>query len=547
MRIKQTRVNFAKNHHVNTNGERLDFSQAHFIKGLYNSIAPEIVVIGGTQVMKTEWLLIDHLATAYEGFNVFFVLRNGEARDAYVQSRINSVLDEVPFYRKVVKEALFNSLVIKKFGKGRIKYVGSNMEADFREFAANSMSVDETNDCKRSNLEFGFSRLDGSIYKFKRFVSNSGTRESFAEKMLEESNYQQWQVPCVACGKRSPLDWFQTVVVAIEDSNGNVVDYRLRDTEWRQGCGRDIHCICPHCNGALKRLSPEGIWLPKYPENGREGFHIPSLCSFIVDASELWREFQPVINDPYGMQRFFIRRLALPYSAVGNKVNSNLLDKCKGGFNFIIQPDRAFISGDRHDGPCSMGVDVNSEQFDVRISQVLSNGKRRAVFIAKISIKNVDELHALIERYNVDTCVIDIQPEQALVTDFQENAKCRVWLVKVGNKVQNKTETINDARMIIAPNRTELLDRTYSQFQNGKNILPDNYMEIFNGGLFEEISSPVREMRLDNDGIAYFTWESDGKDHQRFADSYDYLAMRRMDEENICIDSSCVFDYNKAR
>jgi hypothetical protein len=526
-------------------GQPLDFSQAHYIKGLYNSLAPEIIVIGGTQVMKTEWLLIDHLAMAYEGFPVFFVLRNGEARDAYVHGRINSVLDAVDLYRKVKKDAVFNRVDIKRFNKGNIKYVGSNVESEFREYPAAGIYVDELNDCNWDNVKFGFSRLDGNIYKFKRFVSNSKTKESPAEVMFEQSTKQHWKVPCLGCGNLNELDWFKTVVKPIEDSNGNTVDYVLRDTEWRIGCGRDIVCVCPKCGGALQRLSDKGFWIPENPGAQMEGFHIPTLCSFMASTSELWREFQPAINDPHEMQRFFIRRLALPYAAVGSKVNSNIMDRCKGTYDFIIHPDRAFIAGDSHPGPCSMGVDVNSEQLDVRISEVLNGNRRKAVFIGKISTRNIEELNTLIDKYNVEKVCIDIQPEQALVTEFQEQCRVDVWLVKLGKSGLTKEESRNYNRRIISPNRTEVLDRTYAQIQTGKNILPANYMDIFNGLYYDEMSSPVREMRLDINGNAFHVWESNGRDHQRFADAYDYLAAKMMSEETMHIGMDCVFDPSK--
>lgn len=546
MDIKRARLMFATKYHRNTNDHPMDFSQCHYMKGLYESLAPEIVVLGGTQVMKSEWLLIDHLATAYCGYSVFFVLRNHDAKDTYVQNRINKVLEAVPFYRQVMKDSTFDRLDIKKFGKGQIKYVGSGIEADFREYPAAAMFVDELNDCNWSNVRFGFSRMDGNVYKFKRFVSNSKTKEHPAEQLLQESTNQDWQVPCVGCGKTHRLDWFETVVNAIEDAEGNVVDYTLKDREWRPGCGRDIVCVCPRCGGALDRLSPSGLWIPKNPDAKMEGFHVPSLCSSIASVSELWKEFQMGINNPHEMQLFFTRRLAVPYSTVGSKVTGSVMDKCKGNYNMILRPDRAFISGDSCEGPCTMGVDVGSEKLDVRISKMLNGNKRQAVFIGKIDTKNIDELNDLIARYHVEKVVIDIQPEQALVTQFQETCEADVWLVKLGRKDQTKTENVNWNRKIISHDRTEVLDRTYAQLQSGKNILPDNYADIFGGNYISEMSSPIREMHLDKDGNPIFIWESDGKDHQRFADAYDYLAMRLLNEDGSYITSDCIYDYTKS-
>jgi Phage terminase large subunit (GpA) len=689
------------NHHRNTNEEPMDFSQAHYIKGLYNSIAPEIIVIGGTQVMKSEWLIIDHLAMAYEGNSVFFIIRNGEARDVYVQSRVNAVIDVVPFYKGVMREMVFNRLDIKKFGKGKIKYANSAIQSEMREFPArcedvrtpictlkgtvplgdlrpgdaiysrnesgdrvvdyvvynvftgskpafelrmksgkcvnsslqhrfltdngwkalhefcqyetckhhsdgsvepdfqflntrrnlciegtmletangleevssitfvgfremcdiqtkthhnfysdgivshNCLHVDELNDCNWDNVKFGFSRLDGNPHKFKRFVSNSGHSESPAEKLYEESTKLQWNVPCKACSKPCDLDWFSSVVETVTDNSGNVVDYLLRDREWSVGCGRDIHCICPNCGGILDRMSSSGEWIAQRPGPFMEGYHIPSLCSPIVSVSEMWREFRPAFNDPFEMQRFYVRRLALPYSAVGNRLTNSLFERCIRDYEFIIQPDRAFIKNESSPGPCSMGIDMGAESCDVRISEVLGNGRRRAVFIGKISTRVFeDAVRELITQYNVAKVCIDIQPEQALVTEFQENCTdADVWLVKVSG-AKDKSETKNEMKRIVSPSRTEILDRTYGQIKSGKNEIPKNYADILGGTYVDEMIASVREMKMDQSGNAFFSWESSGRpDHSRFADAYDYIACKMIQDDDCIVDSSCIFDY----
>lgn len=543
--IKKTRIDFATKHHRNTHGEAMDFRGAHYIKGLYNSLAPEILVIGGTQVMKSEWLIIDHLAAAYNGLSVFFVLRNYDARNAYVQGRLNDTLQTVPFYRRLMKDALVDRQDIKKFGRGKIKYVGSGVEDEFREFPASSVYVEELNDCNWDNVRFGFSRLDGSIFKFKRFVSNSKTKEHPAEKLFEESNQLSWRVPCTACGNRHPLDWHKVVVRPIEDSSGNIVDYVLRDTEWAIGIGRDINCVCPDCGGKMERLSPNGLWLPGNEGAKMDGFHIPSLCSSMVSVGEMWAEFQKAVNDPREMQFFCTRRLAVPYAMVGNKVTSTVMDRGKRDYHMVIQPDRAFIENDMHLGPCCMGIDVGTERLDVNICEALPGGRRRLVFVAKIDTKNIIEIKDLAARYNVLKIVADIQPEQALMTELQETINSDMWLVKVGRSDRSSEEKKNYERRILSVDRTTLLDRTYSAIYGGRTELPENYMEIFGGGYFSEMTSLVREIELDKQGQPFYVWRSNGKDHQRFADAYTFLALKMMDEDYSVITADCIHDFTK--
>lgn len=712
--IKETRIRFAKDHHVTTDGSRMDFENANYMKALYNSLSPEIVVIGGTQCFKSEWLLIDHLAAAYNGLSVLFVLRNHEANKTYVQNRIDATIDSVPYYRNLMKGALFNHVNLKRFSKGRIKYCGSNVPGDFLEFPGcldsdtivqlgdgksekpikqcktgdrilardqdgvlvidtilhnvctgnkpvfrittesgkfvdatlqhrfltskgwrrvyqfvqpqtsirhsdgsvepnweyvysssygdidgrginntstknlflegvcletadgtdpvvsvtylgiretwdietevhhnfmaggivshNSMiCVDELNECNWNNIKIGFSRLDASPYKFKRFVGNSKSKESPLELLYEASNRQRYHAPCLSCGKTTWLDWFQLAVSAVQDAQGNVVDFILKDREWYPGSGRDIHLVCPNCGGVVDRLSKSGVWLAENHESIVEGFHIPSLCSPMVTVAELWKEFRDGINDPKDMQLFYFRRLAVPYNAIGGQVTGHLLDKCRGVYEMVIHPDRAFISGDSCDGPCSMGIDMSPSSMDVRISEVLSGNRRRAVFVAKINTENISELHDLIHRYNVQKCVMDIQPEQALAQQFQEEAACDVWLAKLGRKTDSSDPlSENSIRRIINAQKTYLMDRSYAQIQTGRNILPSNYELILNGEYVQEMCMPVREIGEDAQGNPTFEW-SKGKDHQRLADVYDYLAWKMLNDDTVVITSDCVY------
>jgi len=540
--LKETRLLFATKYHRNTDDQPMDFSNANFIKGLYNSIAPDIVVMGGTQIFKSEWLIIDHLAMAYNGHSVFYVLRSFDAKKQYVQGRVNRAIDSVPHYRKLMKESSFDSLDQKQFGRGRIKYVDSGVEANFREYPAASMYVDEVDDCNWNNIEFGMSRMDASIYKFKRFIGNPSVKEGQINNLYQESSKNEYNVPCGACGAFATLNWFKSVVKEIRDDSGNVVDYRLRDTEWERGCGRDIHVVCDHCGGVLQRLSNKGRWIATEEGRKMDGFHIPSLCSPIAGVAELYSEFVRSINNPHLMKIFYNRRLGLPYAATGSKVTSSVMDRCIKDYDLLIHEDRAFIKGDRHDGPCVMGVDVNGTNYDVRVSTPMGGGRRKAVFIGKLDAKRQDELHEIMHRYNVVKCVIDIGPELHLSRMLQEDAKnTEVWLGKFRGSGSENIEKLNFKDNIVSIDKTEVMDRTYAQLTAGKNILPRNFKTILGGEYVAEMCQPTREITYDKSGNPKYSWTSGGKDHQRLADVYDYLAWMIYDSDLIEISSDDIY------
>jgi hypothetical protein len=521
--IRRMRLNFALNHHVNTRGEAMDFDHYPHIRDLYNTIASDIVLMGSVQSFKSEWSIIDHFACAFSGLSVFFVLPKYEMRTTYVQNRVNRCVEQVGEYKKIIGSGFFDSVALKNFGQGVIKYVGSNVIADFKEFPADVLFVEEVDQCAQENLDFAQDRLRASRYQFRRYLGNPTIEGTGVHKYFKQSKQREWWVPCDKCGGLFELDWFTTIVEDITDKHGNIVDYRLRDTKWEPGCRRDIYPICPECSGTLDRVSVDGAWKAKEPAAAREGLHISMMCSTLNSLAGMWSRFRTALNDPGLLKRFFNSDLGLPFSAAGNKITDVILDRCVDpDYKLVLMPDRAFVSGDSSEGPCVMGVDVGTN-LDVRISKIEAKRVRRVVFVGKIRATNVEELHDLIVRYNVEEVVIDAAPELVLAQDFQEAAACRVWLCRYSGEGTDRRRTYNPSDLMISVDRTEALDRAYAALRMSKVVLPANYQEILGGDFVAEMCLPVRQITEDAKGNSRYEWTR-GKDHQRHADAYEMLA-----------------------
>ena len=528
--IRDTRLRFALDCHVNTRGDRMDFDLCPHIRALYNSLSPVVVIMGSVQSYKTEWAVIDHFAAAFIGLSVFYVVPKFEARTTYVQNRVNRCVEHVEEYKRIIGEGFFDSVALKSFGKGVIKYVGSNVLADFKEFPADMVVVDEVDECDADNVQYARDRLRASPYQFRRYLGNPKLKGYGIHAFFAQSDQREWFVPCKSCGEMSMLDWFAVVVEPVTDKAGQVVSYRLRDQDWVVGCRRDIKCVCPNCGGDLERSSIDGKWVAQNPESVIEGYHISMLCSPLNSVAEMWTEFQVASNDPLRMQQFYNSCLGLPYAAMGNKVTTELLDSCAlEGYEFDIEPDCAHVPGDGHVGPCSMGVDVGGN-FDIRIS-CMEGGVRKMVYIGKLRL-SLEELCDLIDRYNVEKCVIDSQPEITLVQDFQEMAHCDVWACRYQREGKDGRRNYDVKDRVINADRTECLDRGFAQLRKKRVLLPVNYSSILSGQFAAEMCAPVREVMTDDRGNARYEW-SKCKDHQRHADAYDLLASNLMTEATI--------------
>lgn len=539
--IRETRIKFAKNYHRNTRGEKMNFERFPHVRAWYESLAPEIVIPGAAQVCKSEWLVIDMLATSYCGCNCFTVLPKYEMRDIYAMTRVKKPVLTSPEYKKILAEGNSSSTQLIEFGRGMIKFVGANVESDFVEYAADAYYVEETDKITTwANVELGKSRLQASIFKFKRWVSNPSTKDGKIWEMYLNSDQQVWVAKCSQCGEFSEMDWFDTVVRTNIDSQGNVVSYSLRDEQWHPGCGRDIQVMCPKCQGGhLRRFHKDNHWHAKCPGANIEGYHAPSIISSLVSVEELWTEFVLAKSNPAKLQQFYNMRLGLPFTTQGNSIPTELLGSCSDpAYEFRITSDSAYLPADCHPGPCSMGVDVSPSRLDVRISYN-DNGRRRAVYFGKLVHANRwDDLHLLGERYNVQLCCIDIGPEVEKTIDFQQEAKFPVWRVNYQGAGANRGIKYNQSDRIVTIDRTLALDRGYTQLKTKKNILPSNFQAIFDGRYSDEMTSLIRELSENKDGSSKFEWTGPAEsDHSRHADAYDMLAFDSMSEDLVTMDS----------
>lgn len=551
--IKNTRVHFAKNCHRNTKGERLEFSRFRHMLDLYNSVSPHIVIVGAAQVGKTDWLIVDTFAASYNNLSVFFVLPKVDFLIAYSKEKIKKPLSLSPEYKLLNRESISESIQFLQFGSGLIKIVGGNVPSDFTSFSADCYTIDEIDKCdSMDNIELGYSRLQGSIYKFTRIVSNPTTKEAPIWQHFLNSDQKVWKCPCQECGEFFELNWFASIVNEVEDGAGNVISHILRDTEWRVGCGRDIYIKCPkpECTGNIDRFHPDCFWEAQNPESKISGFHMPSLISPLSSVEQGWAEYSNGLQNPSKMAKFYSMFLALPYAPVGSKITTNLLFNCVGKtpaaqFSVSCQlPDHAAIPQGTHKGPCSMGIDTSPNHIDIRISSNES-GKRKMVYVGKIDCQgqSVDfveaRLHNLVELYNVNCAVIDIGPEKLLAMGFAKNAKCPVWLCKFLGRGEERLMKYNYGDMIISIDRTEALDRTYAQLKTAKNLLPTNYPYIMQGAYVSEMTALVREVSEDSKGNIRYSWTK-GTDHAFLADTYDILAFDII-QEDVITGEQCVF------
>lgn len=534
LQVRHKRVDFAKNHHRNTRNQKMNFDKCDHLLSLYNTLSRKVVIKGSTQSFKTEWAIVDLFSQAACGLSIFYVLPKHDHKTSYVQNRIDKCIQQVPEYKKYLSSGFFDNTTMKNFGKGVIKFVGSNVRSDFREFPADVLTVDEYDECTLSNISYAKDRVGASPYQILRLIANPTAQGVGIEEEYSLSDRREWFVEC-SCGEWNPLDWFKVIVTPILDNDGVPVDYELMDKDWK--LGKKLYPICPHCGNPFERFG-KGQWQPQNTDSGFEGYHISRLQSKLSSLSELYLDFRNSVGDTELMKHFWTSVLGHGYSGWGIKVTKELLERCTDDYVMYSRKGGEYycVEGDFHPGPCSMGIDVG-KVFDVRVSQMMPDGGRKMVFVGKIPSK--EDLISIGVRYNVKFAVIDSMPEAKIAQEFQSEAPFAVYMNRYGSDGLDRLMKVDKKQHFITCDRTTILDKTFSDLKAGLNILPRNFASLLGGEYLQEMLFSVRESVTDNNGNTKFIWTK-GKDHHRHADVYDFLAARLASTSSVPINISIV-------
>ncbi len=492
---------FALEFHLNEKGERMDFDRYAMLIDIYKDDSQYKVIRKCVQIGISEYLIVMAMSKLYKGWSLLYSLPIESLRNTFVANRIDKIVNMVKFYREGHRLARGQSYQVglKHFWNGTIKFVGSNAPSSFREYPADMVIVDELDISNMANLELAKDRLQASRYKYYWQVGNPTISKYGIDAEYEKSDQKQWFVKCESCGKWQVLDFFKNVVRQIDENRW----------EWI----KPGKLVCSNCLSPLRRLQ-QGEWVAKHPDRAISGYHLSQLFSPTVTVDELYAQFEKGLTDGTAMQVFYNSYLGLAYEGAGAKLSAVILeDKCKDDY---LMPSTA--------SKCTAGVDVNWPQLNIRISECLEGGIRRAVYIGKVY--SFAELSELLKRYNVVCCCIDVAPERHKVSEYQTNHP-DVWAVQYSGSEIPEFWHIKEKENFVVVDRTQAIDAMISDILTGKNRLPKNFKSIED--YVDNMEAPTRVLDKTKNPPRYVWREGNEEDHYFHAEVYDYLAGRIMD------------------
>lgn len=508
-------LEYAKRFHRSTERRPLDFDAFPFLVDLYLDPCRYIVVIKAVQVGVSERAIVRALSRAEKGLSVMYVLQSQVVRNRFVSARVDRLFDFTPHYREKQRASIgsVDARMMKNFGLGLIVFVGSNAPDEFTSLPMDSLIIDELDRCNQDNLLLAPDRLERSSLHEEMRISRPSLKKFGIDREYGTTDRKVWMIRCGACGERQALDWFRQVVTQVDDNR-----FDFRDTKWKgkKDEGEELRLMCRKCGKAMDRLS-RGTWVAEYPDvKDRSGYEISQLFTPVAveggrHLATMGTEFVSALDNASEMARFYNSKLGKAYTAPGASITET---------DLLAASDPEWMMPFEGNA-VTMGVDVG-KLFHIRVSDEPRPGLRRALYVGTVT--SIEEVEAVMLRYNVSVVVVDIQPETHLVKKLRDGYPGRVWLCRF-KRLGGREMEVNEEEGVVQVDRTEWHDRSQEDIRKGVNVLPRDVVSLDGGEYVRQMTASTRKLVTTPTGEPRYIWdEGTEPDHHRLADLYDVVA-----------------------
>lgn len=449
----------------------MSFGRVPFLISIYKALqeARRLLVVKSVQSCVSEALIVSHFEEASRGLAILYVLPKSDLRNTFVQNRVNRAINAVPKYKDVLKSvvstAKADSIILKIFGKGVIKYVDSNSPANFIEFPADAIYLDERDQMNQQNIEMAPDRLVASKWKLQREVGNPSIEDFGVSERWGESSQGIWHIKCGGCNYWQHPDWFMNVVRELDNNK-----FEIRDREFVKREREHPRVLCRKCGKPLYRFA-EGEYVHKYENRKWRGLHVNKIFGAQFELlSDMIDTFFKALKNDMKMQIFFNSALGLPYSSASSKITRTALHACNIADYYAPQ--------DNDSGLVAMGVDVGALfHIVIRKLDVIAGKERKRLLYTGIT-RNEEDVYKVASKFGVKTATIDGLPETRVV----ERLKVKMSYLYSCFFPNVKHPTLNKEFREISVDRTTVFDevkenvdeKVYANFADMENV-PDYY------------------------------------------------------------------------
>lgn len=494
-------------------------------RSLYSSEAEgakEVVVVKGTQIGVSAWLMRWSFRRADRGKRVIYLFPGGTQMADFVRLRVDPLIAGSPYLSARTRERALeqkaatgrmhapNTVRLKAIGPGELLLRGSRSLDDLQSVDADALALDEYDRLVQGNIPEAEQRVTGPMSDgMLRRVGVPSIPNTGVTKAYRKSDMRRWTVRC-------PAGHWNTI--SGSDTLAEQVDLE-----------RAI-LVCRDCRRPLDVR--EGEWVAEHPDRSIIGYHVPKFVMPGVDIAAIIERSQ-----------------ATSPAAIKSHRNSDLGEAWQPAEAGLTDENIAAAQRDYamhpqgYNGwqPVTMGVDVAvSRALNVRISVHVSEHVKRALWIGKVDdgvapwgpmpgVKAFDILRLVMRRFGVRMAAIDAAPDGRLVRAFAADFPGRVWRVQYAE--HDSAVRFHPDEQRVTVRQVETLDATVAMVQRQANelpaVLPEGYVEEMKGRVLvteEDDGSRSDKAGKPTTGKVRTWWERTGPDDYLQCEAYDVVA-----------------------
>jgi hypothetical protein len=486
-------------YHRTHENKPIRFKNFKYLKALYLDKSHHIICLKAVQSGVSEFLIVFAINKTGIG-NVFYILPTDLIKFRFVASRFDKSIEYSSYYKSIRKN--LDSANMKAFNNGIINLIGSNSEANFGEFVAPVIIVDEKNNCNLRNLIMAKERQakQEMDIRYTIEVSNPTIMDYGIDIDYAESDGKVWMNKC-DCKNQFEIDFFKHIVRQTDDN-----DYIIIDKNFDFYSGKDCNIICDKCGRAVYRFG-DGDWVKQRQYIlDKSGYRYSQFFTSPTPVSDHIKQFKKGLTNDREMQRFYNAVLGRSYTSSGAKILTSMmhieeyneLDYCKE--------------------PCCAGYDIGSEIHCV-VCQIMPDKILRV--IKRLTIKDFNDICDIHRRYNIIVGVVDSRPEirlsRQIVSTFKSMFMCDYL-------TESPKDQIDLDRKIIKVDRTTSIDGVKEAILLGQVIFPQTENQEFNKHL--ESSTRIWQEKPNSINEGRYIWCETKPDHFLHALNYCLISLR---------------------
>ena len=465
--------------------------------GIYEDLSPDVVVMKGTQVFVSEYLVNLSLWAIDSKYadrgNVLYMMPTQLLMDDFSQSRMDKAIEESPYLNRKFKASMSknqaNRSRLKRLGGSSLHMRGSDSLKQAISVDADIVIDDEVDWFSEETVEWTRERLGSSKQPLFRAVSKPVYPGQGIDLLYGESDKRQWHVRCSHCNRWQSIDWDKNIVFHYDNAIQAVTDVK-------------VLCSNEKCREPIDRHGP-GEWIAAHPGRRVHGYHLSRLLSPFANLIDMAEDSLRVSDIPK-LQRFYNSGLGLAYAPKGGRIDSSELK---------YDPDLTLHTADTGFGGVDVGlklhaavIERNNDRWEVRQLE---------------EFDTFEELDHWFSRNGIKTCVIDARGDPRATAEWAgKYAGCVYRWTHIENTNDVRyTEDTNEVKL----NRTSLLDMMYTTCREERLVFPTSIRNV--PSFLAHLRALVRELVKDprqNKLIPRYVGTA--PDHYAFALSYAILA-----------------------